>query len=319
MPDPRDITRPHTCTYPDGWRFSEGQMADGWPLRRYDWPQAEGAARRGLILFFTGRGDMPEKYLETLRHWHAQGWSIAGFDWRGQGGSGRLLVDPHIGHIESFAQWLDDLDAFHSAMRREETGPIVAIGHSMGGHLLMRALVDRRIAPDAMVLSAPMLGFDTGRLPIGTVAALVRWAARRWGTRRAWPANEKPSVLASRSAMLTHDAERYADERWWQEQRPDLVLGPPSLNWLAEAYASCQAIEAGQLDRIDTPLLILGTEGDRLVSPAAIQRVAARLPRATLVMTGRNVAHEMLREVDAVRTPLLHQIDAFLSDVKRTG
>jgi len=363
VPEPRNLTRPQACSYPEGWTFSELRASDGWPLRRYDWPQPEGAARRGLILFFAGRGDMPEKYLETLRHWHAQGWAISGFDWRGQGGSGRLLANPHIGHIARFDQWMDDLEPFMAEMRASETGPVVAIGHSMGGHILMRALAEGRIAPDAAVLSAPMLGFDTGPLPIERVAALVGWAARHWGERKAWPGNEKPSLFASRQKMLTHDDARYADELWWQAQKPELVLGPPSLNWLAEAYASCMAIEAATLESLTVPLLIAATQGDRLVSPAAIRRVAARIPGAQLVMlelddfglnhhrhcersaaiqtgdrwTGlprrcaprnddsikcrpvveQRAAHEILREVDAVRTPLLNRIDAFLVGVKR--
>ena len=39
---------------------------DSWALRRFDWP-AEGRPR-GSILFQAGRGDVFEKYLETLAH-----------------------------------------------------------------------------------------------------------------------------------------------------------------------------------------------------------------------------------------------------------
>lgn len=300
---------------PEGWAFSAWKAADGWAMRRYDWPQPDGRPPRGSLLFQTGRGDMPEKYLEALAHWHAQGWAISGFDWRGQGGSGRLLADPQIGHIDDFSHWTDDLSDFVSAWQPAAPGPVVMMGHSMGGHLLLRALLQQQVKPDAMVLSAPMLGFDLP-LPVSWVAALVRRAARLWPTAKAWSGNEKPGTLASRQSLLTHDTQRYADELWWRDQKPELVLGPPSLNWLSQAYDSCLAIEAlaGQVE-VMTPLLILATRGDGLVSPAAIERVAARLPHTRLHLYGKDVAHELLREVDAVRGDALARVDAFLDEV----
>ncbi len=300
---------------PEGWTFSGWTAPDGWVMRRYDWPQPAGAPVRGSLLFQTGRGDMPEKYLEALAHWHAQGWAISGFDWRGQGGSGRLLADPKIGHIDQFSHWTDDLAEFVRGWQPAAPGPVVMMGHSMGGHLLLRALLEGQVKPDAVVLSAPMLGFDVP-LPIGWVAAVVRWAARRWPTAKAWSGNEKPGTLASRQSLLTHDAERYADEQWWREQNPALVLGPPSLNWLSQAYDSCLAIEAlaGQVKDM-TPLLILATQGDGLVSPSAIARVAGLLPQAQLHLYDKDVAHELLREVDAVQADALARVDAFLDEV----
>ena len=48
---------------------------DGHEVRRIDWPIEDDAAR-GSILFFPGRGDHYEKYLETLEEWHRTGWLI---------------------------------------------------------------------------------------------------------------------------------------------------------------------------------------------------------------------------------------------------
>ena len=63
---------------------------------------------------------------------------------------------------------------------------------------------------------------------------------------------------------------------------------------------------------MDVPLLLIGAERDRLVSPAAIRRAAARLPRAELVMYDDS-AHEILRERDEVRLRALAAIDTFLN------
>lgn len=93
-------------SYPPDSMMEMEPAADGWPLRVFRWKSAN---PRGSILFQGGRGDIIEKYLESFAHWHAQGWNVAAIDWRGQGGSGRFLADPLIGHVPDFALWIDDL------------------------------------------------------------------------------------------------------------------------------------------------------------------------------------------------------------------
>lgn len=106
---------------------------------------------------------------------------------------------------------------------------------------------------------------------------------------------------------------RYADELWWKEKDASLALGPPSWGWMAAAYWSFAALDRpGAIEGVAVPVLVLGTEGDKLVSPAAIRAAAARLPHAELHMWDASVAHEILRERDAVRDDALARIDAFL-------
>jgi lysophospholipase len=307
-----DFSR-YTRDYPPGLTFRQQPMADGWPVRRFDWPH-ESVRPRGSILFLVGRGDMPEKYLETLAHWHAAGWAISGFDWRGQGGSGRLASDQLVGHALDFAPWISDLAAIAADWKANNPGPHVVIAHSMGGHLALRGVMENVFAPDAMVLNAPMLGFETKPLPTALVVAVVRFLARRNPERMAWPANEKPTVVpVKRQALLTHDERRYSDEMWWQQERPDLVVGPPSLAWLVAAHTStCWTEAPGRPESVHTPILMLGTEADRLVSPRAIHRFAKRLPNCALHMFGNGAAHELLRETDKVRGEVLARIDQFL-------
>jgi lysophospholipase len=106
-----------------------------------DWPQPAGAPARGSLVFANGRGDFVEKYIEALAHWHKRGWNVTSFDWRGQGGSRGNIVG---GHLESFDPLVGDLEALVADQVANTQGPHVAIGHSMGGHLLLRLLAERR-------------------------------------------------------------------------------------------------------------------------------------------------------------------------------
>ena len=300
--------------HPAGATVSEWSAADGARLRSFAWPAATGAAPRGSILFQSGRGDFFEKYLELFAHWHGQGWGITAFDWRGQGGSGRAGRHPLTGHIERFEDYVTDLEAFAAAWASAAPGPQVVVGHSMGGHLMLRALTERRVRPAAAVLVAPMLGLKS---PIGGWGGgmLARVMARLGDADRpAWKANETPLARASRQELLTFDDSRYADELWWRDAQPNLVTGPPSWRWLAEAFASTRALERdSRLATLDVPVLALIAEQDRLVDPAAARRVLAKVAGAQVETFGAEARHELLREADPVRSRAIGLIDAFLA------
>lgn len=297
---------------PAGARFSEWRAADGWPLRRFDLAAAPGA-HRGSILFQGGRGDIVEKYLELIAHWHERGWSVTSFDWRGQGGSGRLGADPHCGHIDTFDSFVADYRAFYADWVTESAGPHVAVGHSMGGHLLLRALVERAARPDAAVLVAPMLGLHSPLGPRGGgwLAGLMCRVGNP--ARLAWKVNEIPATHQSRQKLLTHDPERYADELWWRETNPELAFGPPSWQWVREAFASTWRLNHDPaLADMTVPTLMLVAEADRLVRARTALAIAARLPDCEVVRFGPESAHEILREADPVRDRAIAAIDGFL-------
>lgn len=293
--------------HPRGAAFSQWRAPDGWPHRRLDWRQPADA--RGTLLFAGGRGDFIEKYLEPLAHWHDRGWDVAAFDWRGQGQSRGDIAG---GHLESLDPLVDDLAALLGELNGNRPRPHVAIGHSMGGHLLLRALAERSAALDAAVLVAPMLGINSAPLP----SWATRWTSALlstfgWRRRPVWRA--PPSAGSPRQTYLTSCRERYADELWWWEREPGLNLGAPSWGWLEAACRSCAALTDAKLRSVGTPLLLIGTETDRLVSAPAIRRAASLLPKARLKMFA-GAGHEILREADPVREEALAAIDAFLDE-----
>ncbi|MEE4155558.1 MAG: alpha/beta hydrolase [Erythrobacter sp.] len=297
---------------------SRWAASDGHQVRRIDWPLASPERPRGSILFLPGRGDHYEKYIESLEEWHRAGWRVTASDWRGQGGSGRLGKDAVTGHVEDFAIWIDDLAELWSRWVAETPGPHVLMGHSMGGHLVMRALIERQVEPDAAVLSAPMLGMMGPRLPLPVLHLVARLMTLIGDpARQAWKWSEKPGELpADRGALLTHDHERYADEEWWREARPELVIGPASWRWVERAYASWRGLERpGAMEAVEVPVLIVSTTGDKLVSHPANLHAAERLPRGEMLEFGPEAHHEILREETAVRARAMGGIAEFLDRV----
>ena len=305
---------------PGGAREWLWHASDGHEIRVIDWAEPEGGASCGSILFMAGRGDAYEKYLETFEDWRARGWRVGAADWRGQAGSGRLGMDRVTGHVDDFTLWIEDLARFWAQWARGRQGALVLAGHSMGGHLVLRAAADAVLSPDpdALILSAPMLDV----LPEGVPLVLRRGLARIMcavgdSRRQAWKWNEKPGVLpAARKALLTHDEARYADELWWREKRPELVMGPGSWGWVAGALRSIRKLaRPGMLERVRVPVFLFATRTDGLVGFRAIQRAAERLPDVETLYFGAEASHEILRESDEVRGRALDAIDAFLNRV----
>ena len=300
---------------PDDALETTWKAQDGWEIRRIDWKLDSGTDIRGSILFLPGRGDHYEKYLETLDHYARDGWNVTSVDWRGQGLSGRYLADQHVGHIDDFATWIGDLRYFYGQWEAENEGPHVVIAHSMGGHLAMRAAVEGAIHPDALILSAPMLGIHTGGLPLWLNHAFARLMEKLGrGKMPAWKVSEKPmSPFDLRAKILTHDADRYADELFWWEKRPGVKLGPASWHWIERAIASIRLMgEDGKLENMKIPTLLMATTEDQLVSTKRIIKDAGRLPNSEILIFGKEAAHELLREEDGVRGKCLDAMNSFM-------
>lgn len=299
LPNPRR-------SIPEGMTFAEWRAEDGWPLRSFSWPQAD--TPRGNILFLNGRGDFVEKYLEVLIHWHGQGWGLAGFDWRGQGGSGRLLADPLTCHQDSFDPLVGDLTAYVEAWVKATPGPHVIVAHSMGGHLTLRMLADNARGVDAAILSCPMIDMRVAGVG-GNALGLIGRAASLIGLRqrKVWHRD-----IGDVGGRMTSCPERRADKIWWKKSHPVIASGPPSWGWVLAARRSIRKLSSRKLSAIATPLLLLGTEGDPVVDVRAIRRAATILPHAEITIFDGG-GHELLREADARRLPVLVRIDSFLA------
>jgi lysophospholipase len=188
----------------------------------------------------------------------------------------------------------------------------------MGGHLALRAATEAVIDPAALVLCAPMLGLRDGNIPDALMHLIARAMCRLGDPARpAWKWSEKPGQPPDeRGLLLTHDAARYADELWWRQARPELVMGPGSWRWVERAYASMRWLARPDvLARVRPSVLLLATDQDSLVSYRASVQAAAHLPNCELVNFGERARHEILREADPVRRDALARIDSFLAQV----
>ena len=278
------------------------------------------SVERGTVVVLPGRAEFIEKYAETLGDLAGHGFSLAILDWRGQGGSDRLLRQRHRGHVASVDDYLTDLVAVIArADALALPRPWLMLAHSMGGHIGMRFLRQEPGLFAGAAMTAPMFGIRLAPTPAPVARALC--AAAVWigaGTRYA-PGQRDVDLgrLVFARNRLTSSPDRYAAFRQCVETAPELALGGVTYGWLGAALRSIAVTRApGYLESIRTPVLILQAGRERLVSNRAQALVARRLPNARLFRFP-DARHELLMERDEIRDRVLAAVLAFAQEVSR--
>lgn len=297
---------------PEGAVTGNLTTADGITLRFARWNPT--GPRKGTVCLFGGRGDMIEKFFEVIGELRERGFAVATFDWRGQGGSARLLADPRKGYVRSFDDYQLDLDAFMRDVALPDCPlPMFALAHSMGGAILLEAVRKGRRWFDRMVLTSPMIDL------YGPAARpWVRMAARAstWiGLGRSYIPHGGPFAITSRPFLdnqVTSDPVRYQRSASIVEAAPELGMGSPTFGWVAAAFQIMNRF-ADPLypTMLRQPMLILAAGDDTIVSTAAIERFSVRLRAGShLVVAGSR--HEIMMERDALRSQFWAAFDAFI-------
>jgi lysophospholipase len=296
-------------------RFAYGR--DGKSLRIATIEPQPGLTRRGVCVLLHGQTEFIEKYIEVIGELSGRGFTVATMDWRGQGGSLRTLDNPLKAHIGDFSQYDSDLQIFMDKVVHNLTDrPPIALAHSMGGHILLRALHDRPKQFSAAVLSAPMMrALTRGYSP--RVARNLCRLANLAGRGTDWVPgmkNRDPLRMSFTDQLVTSDPGRFNRTLLLLREHPNLRLAGPTWGWLEAAYRSMDMVMSpGYAESIATPTLIFGAGRDRIVDTPATREFAARLPHGRYVEIG-DAEHEILMENDAVRARFWAAFDAFVAD-----
>ena len=67
--------------------------------------------RKGTVFICPGYSEYIEKYGKTAKLFLEHGYTSVSLDWRGHGLADRLTSNPLLGHVETFSDYLNDLDA----------------------------------------------------------------------------------------------------------------------------------------------------------------------------------------------------------------
>lgn len=297
---------------PEGAVVGQLVTVDGVRIRYARWNPT--ASRRGTVCLLPGRADMIEKYFEVVEELRLRGFGVATLDWRGQGGSQRLLSDPRKGYVRRFEDYQYDLEALvREVVLPDCTPPIFALGHSMGGVILIETARLGRRWFDRSVLISPMIelgGYRGHRL--APAAAKLGWLL---GLGRTYVPGGGPLAVISRPFLgnpFTSDPVRYERTAAIVEAAPELGIGSATIGWINAAYETMNRLrDPAYPTALHHPMLIVAAGEDGVVSTRAIERFASRLRAgAHLVVAGSR--HDILMERDVFRAQFWAAFDAFI-------
>jgi lysophospholipase len=269
---------------------------------------------KGTVVILNGRADFVERYFETMGDLQRRGYHVAGFDWRGQGGSQRLLNDHLRGHVRSYREYDEDLRAvMEGVVTKNCPGPYYAIGHSTGGHILLRALSRQSWFKKAIVTS-PLMELRYGRWP-KSVAFLLASIATAVGF--GWlylPGFKQPPFLLREfeGNPLTSDKRRWdRDVRTMQEHKT-LGVGGPTYAWLVATILSFKDLHTRRKGQgLNCPVMMMLAGREHIVDNAASHRFAANMPGVSVVTIAQSM-HEIMLENDVVRKEFLAAFDSYV-------
>ncbi|MDN3918828.1 alpha/beta hydrolase [Roseateles violae] len=279
---------------------------DGLPLHWRQWSKPGLERARGTVLIVHGLGEHIGRYEALAARLNRWGWHVVGHDQRGHGASGGPrgdIADPDC-LLRDLALVIDEVRADAGL----GGGPLLLLGHSMGGLLAARFVAGGLAAHsggplpawfrpvDGLVLSSPAL--DPGmsgwqRLQLALGVALAPHLAVGNGLKPAWIARDPAVVAAYQRDPLVHDRIT------------------PSLARLI--------VDAGrQLRQQDAPhwlmpTLLLWAGRDRCVAPAGSAEFAAAAPSALVrAHCFDALFHEIFNEPE--REQVFARLQAWLGD-----
>jgi lysophospholipase len=274
----------------------------------------------GSVVLSPGRTEHIEKYVEVVGELVGRGYNVVVHDWRGQGLSDRLHKDRLRGHAVGFDDFVSDFRALIDLFEARLPRPRIALSHSMGGCLTLMALANGESRFDGAILSAPMLGVNTGGPPYGLVRAIARVMVRLGlGAGYILSGPTDPFGGTLESDRLTHDPARHGRTYNQLHANRDLALGNVTWGWIDSAMTAMEGLSRPDvLAKVTIPVTIVGAGADRLVKNAAQQVAVARLPRGRFVEIP-GAFHEILMETDALRAPFWREFEALAAAISPPG
>jgi alpha-beta hydrolase superfamily lysophospholipase len=264
--------------------FTTSTVTDGSPLAIYDWAAApsRGTVSRGTVLIVHGLGEHAGRYAPIAGRLNALGWSVRAYDQYGHGESARLGAG-RPGALARPLQLPEHLAAIADATRvaRQAPGPLIVLGHSLGGLVAASAVSRGLLRPDGLVLSSPALAVDMAawqRAAVGWLPRLAPDLTLGNGLKPEFLSHDPAVVAAYQADPLVHD-------------RICARLGA----FVAQEGEQVCAAAA----RWSVPTLLLYAGDDRLVSPRGSRAFAATAEAAGAPVQSRcfgTLYHEIFNE-----------------------
>jgi len=270
---------------------SKIRTADGLTLYQQMW---RGASPKAHVAIVHGLGEHSARYQHVATRFVDAGYDVHSFDLRGHGRS-----EGERTYIETIEEHTSDVDRFiESARSRADGSPLFLLGHSMGGAISARYLVDGERGFAGAILSAPAVrrAGVLGR----PLEAIFLWFANRWPR-----ALKLPKIDGKRVSRHPEIVREYNTDPLVFHEGVPFGTG-------AALVRSARHVDRNAA-QIRLPILLAHGTKDSLVNPDASKRLHGRVGSTDKTLKlFPGLFHEILNEPerDAVMDDMVAWMDA---------
>jgi acylglycerol lipase len=238
---------------------------------------------RAIIAIVHGYAEHSHRYTHVATNLVEQGFAVYSFDLRGHGKSSgdRCFVN-------SFSDYLTDLDRFLTEIRQHHPErELFLFGHSMGGAISLRYVLDYQPDISGLILSAPFLGSRAADFPAPVVASIELLS----------------QFLPKLPSIQVDSSQISSDPAIVQAYRTDPLISTAKmpLRTLAEIFGNIRQIKHRQ-QAIALPILIMHGTADGLAHVAHSERLYAGISSGDKTLKlYPGLYHEIFNEPDRSR------------------
>jgi alpha-beta hydrolase superfamily lysophospholipase len=227
---------------------------DGLRLYTQHWAPEE--TPQALVALVHGYGEHSGRYDHVAQVFVEQGAAVHAYDQRGYGRS-----EGPRAYVDDFDRYLDDLAQFLDRVQKQQPDrPLFLFGHSMGGLVVLKYVLDRHPSVRGLVLSGPAIEINPDLAPLLRRAAQV--LGRLFPT---LPTTRSPEGAISRDPEVVEEAKN----------------DPLNYHGRVLARTGAEMLRAGEkvrdrLEEVTDPFLVLHGTADTLASPEWSERLYDR-------------------------------------------
>ena len=250
---------------------------DGMRLFYQYWKPEE--PEQAVVILVHGINEHSDRYIHFVEHLLKRHFAVETFDLRGHGRS-ESPVKPT--YVNQFEEYQEDLDLFLASVSERHPGiPVFLFGHSMGGTIATKLLIERSLSPAGLILSSA--GLKVGETTPGWLIKLSGVVSRLFPTLSTTKIS--PEKLTRNQDIVEQIK---ADPMYYSK-------GIPAKTG-AELLKAMDTIQSGA-DKISLPLLVMHGGADTVTSVAGSKSFYEKASSEDKTLKiYENAYHEILNE-----------------------
>ena len=267
---------------------------------------------KASIVISHGFCEFTAKFDEVVYYFFEAGYSVFIFDYRGHGYSERFVSDLSKVHIDSYDEYLDDLESFITKIVKKYSPQkkLLLYGHSMGGAIAALFLERFPEVFSCAILSSPMLEMNFGTKSDFFVLLLMYYSKIFHFGKRYVQGQSGFDGVPDFEGSGCLSKERYEDIFSKRIADKNYYTFGATRSWVLASIKAIKYIQRHKKN-IKTPILLFQAEYDNMVKPGGQNMFVDKSKNAKLVII-RGSKHEIYNADKKIREEYYNQIFDFL-------